>query len=339
MLYNSALAERKDTYEKENKSITYSEQATKLLPKLKKENAGLSVCNYSSLQQTLRRLDKSFKAFFRRIKAGEKPGYPRFKAKDRFNTINYAVLGDGCQIKDGKIYIQNAGHIKVKWHRGIAGNIKTLSVTRRNDKWYVSFAVECEPVLLPKTGKKIGIDVGLEKLAMFSDGNGYKTDKFFRKSEKKLKKAQQRLARRRKGSNRRVKAKKLVAKVHEKIANQRIDSYHKKAKKLVESYDSFIVEDLNIKNMVKNSRLSKSIHDAAWGMFFSILKSKAESAGREFIKVSPRNTSQICSACGHIVKKSLNVRVHKCPYCGLVLDRDVNAAINILARTGHSALA
>ena len=339
LLYNIALAERKEFYEKESKGMTYSSQATRLLPEIKKGNDSISACNYSSLQQTLRRLDKSFKAFFRRIKSGEKPGYPRFKSKDRFNTISYAVLGDGCQIKNGMLYIQNAGYIKVKWHREITGNIKTLSVTKRNDRWYVSFAAQSKPKPLPETGKQIGIDLGLEKLAMFSDGNGYEPDKFFRKSEEKLKKAQQRVARRKKGSARRRKARTLVAKIHEKIANQRLDSYHKKAKELVENYDGFVVENLNIKGMVKNKHLSKSIHDAAWSMFLSILKFKAESAGREFIKVNPRNTSQICSDCGHAVKKSLNVRVHKCPYCGLVLDRDVNAAINIMARTGPSALA
>jgi putative transposase len=338
-LYNQALAERKEFYEREKKGISYSYQAVNLIPKLKKENNSMAICNYSSLQQTLRRLDKSFKAFFRRIKAGEKPGYPRFKSTDRFNTINYAKLGDGCQIKDDKLYIQNVGYIKVKWHRAIAGDIKTLSVTRRNDKWYVMFSVEFENIPIPKTGKKIGIDMGLEKLATFSDGNSYEPDKFFRKSEKRLKKAQQCLSRRKKGSNRRIKARKLVAKAHEKISNQRLDSYHKKAKQLVKEYDSFTVEDLNIKGMVRNGHLSKSIHDAAWGMFLSILKSKAESAGREFKKVNPRNTSQICSSCGKNVKKSLSIRIHKCPYCGLILDRDLNAALNILARTEPSVLA
>lgn len=339
-LYNQALAERKEIYEKEKRGISYTDQATRLLPQLKKESDKLFTCNYSSLQQTLRRLDKSFKAFFRRIKAGEKPGYPRFKPADRFNTINYAVLGDGCQIKDNRLYIQNAGHIKVKWHRQISGNIKTLSVTRRNNKWYVIFSVEFENIPLPKTGKKIGIDMGLEKFITSSDGQ-YKgsPDKFLKKSEKRLISASQRLSRRKKGSNRRKKARALLANIHEKINNQRLDSYHKKTCELVKNYDSFTVEKLNIRNMVKNHHLAKSISDAAWGMFLSILKSKAENAGRKFIEVSPRNTSQMCYSCGQIVKKSLSVRVHKCPHCGLILDRDINAAINILARTEPSVLA
>ena len=340
-LYNAALAQRKELYEKENKSINYSGQAVNLIPKLKKENGNMALCNYSSLQQTLRRLDKSFKAFFRRVKTGEKPGYPRFKAADRFNTINYAKLGDGCQIKDGKLYIQNAGHIKVKWHRSITGDVKTLSVVRRNDKWYVIFSVKFESVPLPKTGKIIGIDMGLISLIRTSDKKHKDgPDKFLRKSEKRLIKAAQRVSRRKKGSTRRKKARVLLAKTHEKIANQRLDSYHKKALKLVKEYDIFAVEKLNIKNMVKNHRLSKSINDAAWGLFLSILKSKAENAGKEFYKVNPRNTSKTCSVCGYICKNmTLSIREWTCPVCNTTHDRDDNAAVIILARAEPSILA
>jgi putative transposase len=275
------------------------------------------------------------------VKTGEKPGYPRFKSADRFNTISYAILGDGCQIKEGCLYLQNIGHVKVKWHRPITGKIKTLSVTRRNGRWYVSFAVECEPVVLPKTGKEIGIDMGLASFATFTDGTQVETPSFFCKSEKLLKKAQQRLARRKKGSKRRAKARYLVARVHEKITNQRLDFCHKLTYSLVESYDGFAVENLNIKAMVQNRRLSKSISDASWGTFLSILKSKAENAGRWYQEVAPQGTSQKCSSCGEVVKKSLKVRIHDCPHCGLSLDRDLNAALNILqlARTGPSALA
>ncbi len=340
-LYNAALAQRKEVYEKENKSVNYSGQAVNLLPKLKKENGNMALCNYSSLQQTLRRLDKSFKAFFRRVKAGEKPGYPRFKAADRFNTINYAKLGDGCQIKDDKLYIQNAGYVKVKWHRAITGSVKTLSVIRRNYKWYVMFSVEFESVPLPKTGKRIGIDMGLINLIASSDKKHKdKPDKFLRKSEKRLIKAAQRVSRRKKGSNRRKKARVLLAKTHEKIANQRLDSYHKKSNKLVKEYDSFAVEKLNIKNMVKNHRLAKSISDAAWGLFLSILKSKAENAGREFKKVNPRNTSKTCSVCGSVYKDmNLSVRKWTCPVCNTAHDRDDNASVIILARAEPSVLA
>lgn len=331
-LYNQALAQRKEIYEQTGKGIGYPAQATGLLPKLKKENENLATCNYSSTQQTLRKLDKSFKAFFRRIKAGEKAGYPRFKTADRFNTIAYASLGDGCQIKESRLYLQNIGCIKIKWHRPIDGNIKTLSVTRRNNKWYVSFIVECEPVKLPKTGKNIGIDVGLNAFVTTSEGKQIDPPKYFRDAERKLAKAQRRLSRRKKSSNRRKKARILVSKHHERIANKRLDFCHKVARFLVSSYDGFAVENLNIKNMVKNKHLSKSVSDAGWGMFLGILKYKAENAGRWYQEVIPNGTSQRCSSCGEVVKKSLAVRVHNCPYCGLSLNRDVNAALNILQK-------
>lgn len=340
-LYNQALAQRKDMYEKTGKGIGYSAQATTLLPELRKTSEQIMGCNYSSLQQTLRRLDKAFKAFFRRVKSGDNPGYPRFKPADRFNTINYATLGDGCQITTGRLYLQNVGHVKVKWHREITGTIKTLAVSRRNGKWYTSFAVEYDVSPLSVTGNSVGIDVGLNSFITTSDGEHIDAPKFFRVSEKKLKAAQQRLSRRKKGGNSRHEARRLVSKHHEKIANQRLDFCHKTAHALVKANDHISVENLNIQNMLKNRHLSKSIADASWGIFLSVLKSKAESAGRVYEEVNPRGTSQRCSICGEVVKKSLAVRIHNCPSCGLSLDRDVNAALNILqlARTGPSALA
>ncbi|GFP19417.1 putative transposase [Candidatus Hakubella thermalkaliphila] len=340
-LYNQALAQRKELYQQTGKGIGYSLQATALLPKLRKENEQLAFCNYSSLQQTLRRLDKAFKAFFARIKSGEKAGPPRFKSAERFNTISYATLGDGCQIKENRLYLQNVGCIKVKWHRSIKGKVKTLSITRRNGKWYVSFAVECDPEPLPKIGKEVGIDLGLKAFVATSDGQQIEAPKYLRKSEKKLVKAQKRLSRRQKGSSRRRKAGVLLAKKHEEVANQRLDFCHKVAYCLVKAYDGFAVETLKVKAMVQNKYLSKSISDASWGMFLLILKGKAESAGRWYREVPSNGTSQRCSGCGEIVKKSLAVRTHNCPHCGLVLDRDQNAALNILKRawTGPSALA
>jgi putative transposase len=348
-LYNHALAERKDSYEKTGKGVSYNTQAVSL-PKLRLENPNLALCNYSSLQQTLRRLDKAFKTFFRRVQTGEEePGYPRFKPFTRFNTISYATLGDGCQIKENRLYLQNVGCIKVKWHRPVEGKVKTLSVTRRNGKWYISFAVDYEPKPLPKTGKEVGIDVGLKAFLTTNDGGQVGNPKYLRKSEKQLVKAQKRLSRRlilnegekKKESNRRRKARILLAKKHEHVTNQRLDFCHKVAYSLVKGYDGFAVETLNIKGMVKNRHLSKSIYDASWGMFLSVLKGKAESAGRWYREVPSNGTSQKCSNCGEVVSKSLAVRTHVCSFCGLVLDRDLNAAKNILnrARTGPSALA
>jgi len=331
-LYNQALAQRKETYEKTNKGITYHNQATQLLPKLRKENKNIACCNYSSLQQTLRRLDKSFEAFFRRVKAGEDPGYPRFKAEHRFNTFSYSSFGDGCQIKDKRLYLQNVGLIKVKWHRLIEGKVKTLSITCRNNKWYACFSVECETNPLPKTYKSAGIDMGLKSFFTLHDGTRINCPQYFRKAEKKVAKAHQKLSRRKKGSNRRRKARFLLSKQYEHIANQRLNFCHEVTYFLVQKYDKFVVENLRIKNMVQNKHLSNSIADAAWGIFLNILKVKAENAGREYQEVSARGTTQECSSCGAVVKKSLAVRVHNCPFCGLSLDRDQNAALNILKR-------
>lgn len=331
-LYNQALAQRKEIYEQDGKGIGYTTQAVSLIPKLREENHNVRQCNYSSLQQTLKRMDKSFQAFFRRIKGGEKAGYPRFKSADRFNTINYVHLGDGCQIKDDRLYLQNVGCIKVKWHRPVDGNIKTVSVTKRNYKWYVLFATEVETKSLPITGKKVGIDVGLNYFITCSDGIQIAPPKYLKLSEEKLAKSQRQLSRKKRGSNRRKKSRVLLARHHEKVANQRLDFCHKTAHSIVQNYDGIAVEKLNINNMLKSKYLAKSISDAGWGMFLNILKFKAENAGRWYTEVTPNGTSQECSQCGNIVKKSLAVRIHNCPYCGLSLDRDVNAALNIYQR-------
>ena len=325
ILYNNSLAERKNAWEERTESLSCFRQINRL-PQLCQDNVYIKKCNYSSLQQTLRRLDKTYKKFFK-----EHCGYPRFKSKDRFNTIAYNILGNGCQIKEHKLYLQHVGLIKVKWHRELPCKPKTLSITHRSDKWYVNLMLELpDQELLPKANRVVGIDLGLKSFAITSDGEFIESPKYLRKLEQKLAKAQHKLCRRKKGSNRRAKARKQVANVHEHISNQRKDFCHKESRKLINTYDSIAVEDLQIQNMVKNRHLSKSISDSGWGLFLRYLSYKAESAGRQFVKVDPRNTSQKCSQCGEIVKKSLAVRVHKCPHCGLVLDRDINAAINIL---------
>jgi putative transposase len=328
-LYNSALEHKILCYKKYNKYITCYDQ-TLSLKEIRNYDEQFINCNYSSLQQTLRRLDKAYKAFFSRIKKGETPGFPRFKNKNQFNTIQYASIGDGCQIKNNKLYLQNIGEIKVKWHRKIEGKIKTLYVTRKNDKYYVNFFVENVPNILPKTGKQIGIDVGIEHFLVTSDELYIDSPKYLRESEPILKMRSQRLCRRKKGSERRDKAKKLVAKIHEKIANQRLDFVHKITTMLVKENDVIVIEKLQIQNMVKNKHLAKNISDAGWGMFFQILKYKAENAGKKVIEINSKGTSQICSVCGNVVKKSLSIRIHNCPFCFSIMNRDLNASINIL---------
>lgn len=340
-IYNSALDDRKASWEEHQQSLSYRQQSASY--KIAREtNEYYQRTNFSSVQRTLRRLDKAFKAFFRRVKSGEKPGYPRFKGRNRFDSVEF-TYSDGIRIRDnGKLYIQHIGEVKMKQHRPITGTIKTAIIQRKAGRYYVSFSVEYAPQPLEPTGAVVGLDMGVNNLVTTSDGEFFEPPKYLRQSECKLRRQQRRVARRKKGSNRRRKAVKALQRTNEHIANQRKDSAHKIARKLVDQYDTIATEDLNIKGLLKNHHLAKSIADAAWNTFIVILASKAEEAGRRLVKVDPRYTSQECSQCGEIVKKDLSVRVHSCPRCGLVLDRDVNAAINILnkalARTGLSGV-
>jgi len=334
VLYNCALDQRKIAYRQFGVSVRRLEQQAELLD-IKEcfpEYKGI----YSQiLQEVILRVDKAFQNFFRRLKNNEKPGYPRYKGKGWYSSFTYPQ--SGFRLSDNskgnqRLKLSKIGNIKVKLHRAVKGQIKTCTIKREVDKWYVCFACEAEPESLPKTGKAVGIDVGLEKFATLSDGTMVENPRYLRKSEAKLKREQRRLSRKKKGSNSRKKQKVKLAKIHRKIKNQRNDFLHKEGRKLIETYDTIVFEDLKIKNMIKNHRLAKSISDASWSRFIEYTSYKAESAGRKVIFVNPRNTSQDCSGCDKPVPKGLSVRVHKCPHCGLVLDRDVNAAINILRR-------
>jgi putative transposase len=249
--------------------------------------------------------------------------------------MRYADLGDGCQIKGDRLYLQNVGHVKVRWHRPIDGKVKTLSVTRKNGKWYVNFMVEREARPLPATGQKIALDVGSRSFCVDSEGRSCANPKHLKAAQDHLKRCQQRLARRKKGSQRREKARQLLAKAHEKVANQRRDFIHKLSHRYIQGYDTVYVEDLDILSMAKSAKgntkyVYKSIADAGWGMFFNFLSYKAEDAGRAIVKVDPAGTSENCSNCGEPVPKKVTTRVHRCPVCGLKIGRDLNAAINIL---------
>ncbi len=335
-LYNSALKERREVYEAEGRPVSYGEQSGKL-KEARKSDPYLAATNFSSTQATLRRLDRSFKAFFRRVKTGEAPGYPRFKGRERFRLVEFPSYGDGCRLKEnGRLYLQHVGHVKVKLHRPIGGRIKTVSLKRSCGKWYAIFVCDVgdapEPAL---DGSAVGIDLGLKAFFVTSDGESVEPPHCYRKAQKELRRAQRSLSRKKKGSNRRRKARERVAKLHEKTANQRRDFHHKEARKLVERFGAIVHEALNVRGMAR-TRLAKSTHDAGWAQFLNILTAKAEEAGRQVITVDPKNTTQECSRCGALpeVKKTLSVRIHTCP-CGYVADRDVNAAKNIL-RLGRS---
>ncbi len=330
-LYNNALAERRDAYQNDGKTLNYYDQANKLKAK-RKEDPYLAQLNFSACQDVLRRLDKAFKAFFRRVKAGEKPGYPRFKGKGRYDSITFPSYGDGCKVKDNRLYLQNVGLLKVKWHRQIEGKIKTVTIRRKVDKWFVSFSCEVEPTPLAPCSEAVGIDLGVKHLVITSDGEFYKHPKFLRDAERKLKRKQRAVSRKKKGSNRRRKAVRDLARLYQHIANQRKDYAHKVSRKLVNRYGLIAFENLNVQGMVKNHRLAKSIVDAAWNQLVQFTMYKAEEAGRRVVLVDPKNTSQLCSNCGEIVPKKLSERVHRCEHCRYVQDRDVNAAQNILKR-------
>lgn len=329
-LYNACLEQRINAYKSVNrKSLNYYNQANEL--KEIRNEGYCNLTNYSACQDIVRRLDKSFQNFFRRIKQGQTPGFPRFKGKDRFNTITFPSYGNGCKLINDKIYLQGIGKIKIKLHRNLEGIIKTVSLSRKNDKYYVIFSCEIEIKPLPKTNNAVGIDVGIESFCVTSDAEFVENPRYFIKSQKKLRVLQRSVSRKKKGSNCRKKAVKLLSKQHEKISNQRKDFLHKLSNRIIKENDIVCIEDLNIKAMSRGF-LSKQINDASWSMFFNCLEYKAEKAGREIIKVNPNGTSQRCHNCGTIVKKDLSERQHRCPVCKVNIHRDLNSALEILRR-------
>ena len=335
--YNETLAYRKNFFEQEGKSISKYETHN-LLPEWKKNKPELKGVFSQTLQNVQERVDLAFKAFFRRVKAGETPRYPRFKGKGWYDSFTYPQLG--FKLLSGKLRLSKIGDIKIKLHRPIEGKIKRLTVRRSSTgKWFACFSVEIDDHPKPpwKDGLMVGIDVGLESFATLSNGEKIDNPRFFRSEEKALAKANRRLSKYEKGTFERRKALKVIQRTHERIANRRYNFAHQVSHNLVERFGLIAFEDLSITNMLKNHCLAKSISDAAWRMLVITTSYKAESAGSMVVLVDPRNTSQLCSRCGLKVTKSLSDRVHGCPQCGLVMDRDENAAINIL-RLGLQSL-
>jgi len=327
-LYNAALEERRDAYRCAGESITYRGQANQLAA-IKELRPDLADVHSQVLQDVLRRVDRAFKNFFRRIKAGaSEPGYPRFKSRDRYDSFTFPQ--SGFAFTNGKLKLSKIGEIKIRLHRPIEGEIKTLTVKRDGDKWYVSFSVECVPRRLHPSTETIGVDVGLETFARLSDNTPIENPRFFRTEESELARAQRKLDAAPKGTPERRKRKRIVKRVHARIANRRKNFAHQEARKLVNRFGKICVEDLKVKRMVKNHCLAKSLSDAAWSLFFGLLCVKAAEAGREVIKVNPAYTSQDCAMCGHRVKKELSDRWHDCEVCGFSTHRDHNAALNIL---------
>ncbi len=368
-LYNAALTERRDAYNfhvrqhpnyydaatRSERSreigITYYSQATQL-PEIKNIREEYTDVHSQVLQDVLRRVQKAFDAFFRRVRHGEEPGYPRFQGKGRYDSFTYPQAGFSLT-HDHRVCLSKIGSIKVKLHREIKGTIKTCTIKREGDGWYVVFACEVEHERLEECQEAVGIDLGLLQFATLSNGSTIENPRYYRKAEQHLAHLQQALSRKKHGSHRWKKAGQLVGKVHRKVANQRRDFLHKASRQLVNASGVIVFEKLEPTKMNKRPKpkadengtylpngaaakggLNKSIVDAGWGMFQQFCVYKAANAGRAVLFVNPRYTSQICSGCGTVVKKELSERWHSCE-CGCSLDRDHNAAINIL-RLGRS---
>ena len=333
-LYNAALQERRDAWRKCRVSISYTDQANQL-KELRTFDEDAAWLNYSSIQQTLRRLDKAFQAFFRRIKEGkEKPGYPRFKGRRRFRSVCY-VYDDGFRLKDGRLYVQNVGCIRIFQHRPIPADAAIKMVVLKRDKagnWYATFQLEMPDVhLAVRDDSPVGIDRGLIHFAALSDGEWIENPRWFRQAEAELADLQRMRSRCKKGSRHYRKLTRQIARLHARIARVRLHFQHKLSDRLVRDYGFIAVEDLNINGLCR-SHVSKSMGDAAWGQFLAMTAYKAESAGSQFVEVEPNGTSQLCSACYCEVKKTLSDRWHICPHCGYTAPRDVVAAQVILDR-------
>ncbi len=350
LVYNSLLHERTAIHEKSKhqqglKSPTYYTQAP-AITRWKKDHAELKTVHSQVLQNVAIRVELAFQAFFRRVKAGETPGYPRLKGHDQYDSITYP--GSGFKIGEASVWLSLFGRqvqVKAKLHRPIVGKVKTCTVRRYGKKWFVCFATEQKDDFLPKSHEAIGLDAGLNSFLALSNGEFVDNPRFFRRDEKALAKAGRKQAKTKKRSRERRKANKVLSRIHERIRNRRRDFVHQTARRLVNRYGVIAVEKLNVKNMLGNHCLAKSISDASWSMFRIVLTHKAESAGRdangtvlrEIFAVNPAYTSQNCSACGYRpdgregrTKKKLSDRWHHCPMCSASLDRDTNAAVNIL---------
>jgi putative transposase len=313
-LYNTALEQRITAYQRCDMTLTAYQQSAEL-PDLKAAFPEYTALNAQVLQDVLTRLDKAYQAFFRRVRNGEKPGFPRFQGTNRWHSFTFKQVGKhgGARLDNGFLVLSKIGRVAVRWSRPLEGTPKTVTISREADGWYVCFSCADVPIQpmhpLPLTGQETGIDLGLESFATLAGGTMIHNPRCYRRAERRLKTAQRKMSRRKRGSSRRRKAVQLLAKAHQTVKRQR--------------------QDLQTANMLKNHRLAKSIQDAGWYTFVSILAFKAACAGKQVVAVPPAYTSQTCSGCGVVVQKGLSVRWHFCPDCGTSLHRDHNAARNI----------
>ncbi|RZU76661.1 transposase [Micromonospora kangleipakensis] len=352
-LYNAALEERRGAWRRSRVTVRYGDQSTQLKDIRRTDPSGQARWSFSSQQATLRRLEKAFAAFFRRVKSGQTPGYPRFKGSGWFDTVEWPKDRDGCRWDSApdsgqvRLYLQGVGHVRVHAHRAVAGIVKTISVKRQGRRWYVILSCDEVPAeQLPATGSAVGVDMGVASFLTTSDGVHVANPRYLAASTARLGAAQQVLARRERGSNRRRKARERVAALHARVRRQRLDHAHKTARWLVRHHDLIAHEDLRIGNMTRSaagtldapgsnvaqkSGLNRSILDAGWGAFLRILAAKAESAGRLVVAVNPANTSRTCPQCGHCARDNRPTQAgFTCVTCGYTGHADVVGASNIL---------
>jgi putative transposase len=328
-LYNAALEQRITAWQRCHVATTRYQQEAELKD-IRAAMPEYEAIHSHILQDVLARLDKTYQASFRRLQRGEQAGFPRFKGRNRWHSFTFKEYGNGVRLDNGSLVLSKIGRMAIHWSRPIEGTIKTVTVSHEADGWYVAFSCAHVPISpLPPTGQETGIDLGIEAFATLADGTMIHHPRHYRRAERYLAKCQRRVSHRHKGSHRRRKAVAVLAKAHQHVQRQRTDFHHKTALALARAYDTIYHEDLRVANLVRNHHLAKSISDAGWSGFLTILSHKAASAGREVQAVDPAFTSQTGSGCGELVQKGLSVRWHTCPRCGTSLHRDHNAARNI----------
>jgi len=334
-VYNKTLEVRRDAWQEHGVSLSLYD-TNRLLAQWRSNDEALASGHAQAQQNAQLRVDLAFQSFFHRVKNGDKPGYPRFRGKDRYDSFTYPQeKGNWRFLPDGRLRLSKVGPVKIKMHRPIEGKPKTLTIRRDAvGNWYACFSCVVEPKPLPVSQEMVGVDLGLTTFAVMSNGETVARQRWMKRDAKDIARLQRKKERLPKGSPERRKATHALCHVYQRQTNRRNDFAHQESRKLVNRYGLLVFENLDIRDMQSNGNrvINRGIADVAWGKFVQYTQYKAAEAGRACLLVNPRGTTQECSGCGAVVPKDLSVRVHDCPHCGLKLNRDLNAARNILAR-------